>query len=77
MAEGGGQSGNLDDPQYRWLRGELRKAKRKDQLVVAFGHHTLATMDNARSDEDAGVCAPADEPGCDSDPRSRRRCIAA
>ena len=32
-----------------WLRGELRKAKRKDQLVVAFGHHTLGTMDNTRT----------------------------
>ena len=29
VAEGGGQSGNIDDPQYRWLRGELRTAKRK------------------------------------------------
>ena len=27
-------------------------------------------MDNARADEDAGACQPADEPGCDRDPRS-------
>ena len=58
VAEGGGQSGNIDDPQYKWLRGELRAAKRKDQLVVAFGHHTLGTMDNARKDEGAGKCSP-------------------
>jgi metallophosphoesterase (TIGR03767 family) len=69
VAEGGGQSGNLDDPQYTWLRGELRAAKRKHQLVIAFGHHTLGTMDNTRSDEGAGRCDPADEPGCDRDPR--------
>ena len=29
VAEGGGQSGNIDDPQYRWLKGELRAAKRR------------------------------------------------
>ena len=69
VAEGGGQSGNIDDPQYKWLRGELRTAKRKDQLVVAFGHHTLGTMDNARKDEGAGKCSAPDEPGCDRDPR--------
>jgi len=69
VAEGGGQSGNIDDPQYRWLKGELRSAKRKKQLVIAFGHHTLATMSNTRDDERAGKCDPADEPGCDRDPR--------
>ena len=69
VAEGGGQSGNIDDPQYRWLKGELRSAKRKKQLVIAFGHHTLATMTNTRDDERAGKCDPADEPGCDRDPR--------
>jgi metallophosphoesterase (TIGR03767 family) len=69
VAEGGGQSGNIDDPQYRWLKGELRTAKRKKQLVIAFGHHTLGTMTNTRDDERAGKCDPADEPGCDRDPR--------
>ncbi|MEA2310900.1 MAG: hypothetical protein QOE28_868 [Solirubrobacteraceae bacterium] len=70
VAEGGGQSGNVDDPQYRWLRGELAKAKRKHQLVVAYGHHTLGTMTNTRTDEQAGKCDPPDEPGCDRDPRT-------
>ena len=69
VAEGGGQSGNIDDPQYRWLKGELRAAKRKSEIVVAFGHHTLETMVNKRADEGAGKCDPADEPGCDRDPR--------
>jgi metallophosphoesterase (TIGR03767 family) len=70
VAEGGGQNGNLDDPQYRWLKRELRKARRRGQLVVVFGHHTLETMTNATDDEAAGPCQPADEPGCDADPRT-------
>ena len=70
VGEGGGPNGNLDNPQYKWLKGELRKAHKRDQLVVVFGHHTLETMDNARPDEDAGACQPADEPGCDRDPRT-------
>jgi metallophosphoesterase (TIGR03767 family) len=69
VAEGGGQNGNLDNPQYKWLKSELSRAHRKHQLVVAFGHHTMETMDNARTDEQAGTCQPADEPGCDRDPR--------
>jgi metallophosphoesterase (TIGR03767 family) len=69
VAEGGGQWGNLDDPQYRWLKRELRKARKRDQLVVVFGHHTLATMSNTATDEAAGKCEPAGEPGCDADPR--------
>jgi metallophosphoesterase (TIGR03767 family) len=69
VAEGGGQNGNLDDPQYRWLKGELAKEHKRHRLVVVFGHHTMETMDNARADEDAGACQPADEPGCDRDPR--------
>ena len=70
VAEGGGQSGNLDDPQYRWLKRELRKARKRKQLVVVFGHHTIATMTNDTPDETAGACQPADEPGCDTDPRN-------
>ena len=69
VAEGGGQNGNVDDPQYRWLRSVLRAARKRDELVVVFGHHTLETMDNTTADEAAGACSPADEPGCDTDPR--------
>lgn len=69
VAEGGGASGNLDDPQYRWLRAELKRAHKRDQLVIVFGHHTLDTMNNARNDEGAGTCDFEGEPGCDADPR--------
>jgi Calcineurin-like phosphoesterase len=69
VAEGGGQDGNLDDPQYKWLKRQLRKARKRDQLIVVFGHHTLETLDNDAPDEAAGPCEPADEPGCDTDER--------
>ncbi len=68
VAEGGGSNGNLDDPQYRWLEGKLKQAERADRLVIAYGHHTLGTLDNTRTDEQAGACTPP-KPGCDADPR--------
>ncbi len=70
VAEGGGQDGNIDAPQYKWLRKELERAQRNDQLIVVFGHHGIRTLTNARTDERAGACDPADEAGCDTDPRS-------
>lgn len=68
VAEGGGSTGNLDDPQYRWLEKTLKAARTADRLVIAYGHHTLGTMNNARTDEQAGACTPP-KPGCDADPR--------
>ncbi len=54
VAEGGGQNGNLDDPQYKWLEQTLRNAQQARRLVIAYGHHTLGTMSNTRTDEQAG-----------------------
>jgi hypothetical protein len=82
VAEGGGDRGNLDDPQYRWLERELDRnssrelapggSLRRDgdpaRLIVVFGHHTLESMDNPSTDETAGAC-PAGGRGCDADPR--------
>jgi 3',5'-cyclic AMP phosphodiesterase CpdA len=68
IAEGGGSTGNIDHPQYLWLRRQLKQARRRDQLVVAYGHHSLETMGNPRRDERAGPCGPA-RLGCDHDPR--------
>ena len=68
VAEGGGSHGNLDDPQYRWLEKTLRAAHTAGRLVIVYGHHTLATLDNTRADELAGACTPP-KPGCDADPR--------
>ncbi len=70
VAEGGGQNGNVDDPQYKWLKGELALAQKRKQLIVLYGHHPLDTLNNKSTDESAGKCASAaDEPGCDRDPR--------
>ena len=73
VAEGGGAEGNIDDPQYRWIESELRKAKAARQLVIPFGHHTLRTMRNTAEDEKAGKCEGNPPlPGCDADPRNSK-----
>ncbi len=64
----GGAEGNLDDPQFQWLRGELRRAKATKQIVVVFGHHPIRRLIASTSDETAGACT--DAVGCDSDPRN-------
>jgi hypothetical protein len=70
VAEGGGQHGNLDNSQYKWLQGELGTAAKRKQLVVVYGHHPLDNLSNKSTDEGAGKCASAaDEAGCDRDPR--------
>lgn len=68
VAEGGGASGNVDDPQYRWLVKTLRAAARRDELVIVYSHHTLETMTNRTPDEAAGCSVPT-QAGCDGDPR--------
>jgi hypothetical protein len=62
--DAGGAGGNLDHPQYMWLKRELRRARRLDQLVVVYAHHPLELMDNATLDEAAGRF--------DRDPRDSR-----
>ena len=66
--------GNLDDPQFRWLRRELDAAETRNELVVVFGHHPIRSLTNRATDEDAGDCAlrAVTGPGCDLDPRSSR-----
>jgi metallophosphoesterase (TIGR03767 family) len=70
VAEAGGESGNIDDPQYRWLERELKRAQRAGQLIIPFGHHTLETMTVRRADEEAEECGDTPVPGCDLDPRT-------
>lgn len=70
-------SGNIDDPQWQWLRGELDSASKRDQLIVVYGHHPIRSMDCAIPDETPPPCT-VDDPefghdlnaGCDVDPRS-------
>ncbi|HYF27158.1 MAG TPA: hypothetical protein VD931_15550, partial [Baekduia sp.] len=68
-----GSEGNLDDPQFRWLARELRRADERGELAVVFGHHPIRSLLNRDPDEDARPCAdPTSGPGCDGDPRSSR-----
>jgi metallophosphoesterase (TIGR03767 family) len=68
--------GNIDDPQFRWLRGELEEAGRADELVVLFSHHAIPSLTCVVVDEVAPPCLGQDShghdqnPGCDVDPRS-------
>jgi metallophosphoesterase (TIGR03767 family) len=68
--------GNIDDPQFKWLRGQLEAATAADQLVVLFSHHAPESLSADAPDELALPCLvfrPALghdlNPGCDLDPR--------
>lgn len=67
-------NGNLDDPQFRWLRGELKAAEERNELVILFGHHPIGSLINKAPDEDAGACElrAVTGPGCDLDPRNSK-----
>ncbi|MDX6690712.1 MAG: hypothetical protein QOG15_2169, partial [Solirubrobacteraceae bacterium] len=68
-------NGNLDDPQFHWLERELKAADARNELVILFGHHPIASLTNPAPDEDAGDCAlraTVTGPGCDLDPRSSK-----
>ncbi len=79
----GSSNGNIDDPQFQWLKQELDAAQAADKLIVLFGHHPVRSMNTEIADEQAGVHAgalPPDhahgdtpehnhDPGCDRDPR--------
>jgi metallophosphoesterase (TIGR03767 family) len=68
--------GNIDDPQFKWLRGQLQAATAADELVVLFSHHAPESLTADAPDELAPLCLLADShghdlnPGCDLDPRN-------
>ncbi|HWM54968.1 MAG TPA: hypothetical protein VNO20_06230 [Solirubrobacterales bacterium] len=68
--------GNIDDPQFKWLKGQLEAATAADELVVIFAHHAPESLTADAADELAPLCLLADahghdiNPGCDLDPRS-------
>jgi metallophosphoesterase (TIGR03767 family) len=70
VADGGSSSGNVDHPQYLWLKRQLRRAQRAGQLVIPFGHHTLESMTAKVADEEAEECGDTPVAGCDLDPRT-------
>ena len=67
--------GNVDDPQFRWLEGELQEATAADQLAILFSHHAIPSLTANVPDEAAPPCLGPDghghdaNPGCDLDPR--------
>ncbi len=67
--------GNIDNPQFKWLRGQLQAATAADQLVVLFSHHAPESLVADVPDELAPPCTVNDShghdvnPGCDLDPR--------
>lgn len=67
-------SGNIDDPQFRWIERELKAADGRDELVILFGHHPIGSLTNSAADEDAGDCVlrAVFGPGCDRDPRASK-----
>jgi metallophosphoesterase (TIGR03767 family) len=68
--------GNIDDPQFKWLRGQLEAATAADELVVIFSHHAPESLTADAADELAPPCLLNDShghdvnPGCDLDPRN-------
>jgi metallophosphoesterase (TIGR03767 family) len=68
--------GNIDDPQFQWLKGQLVRAKSAHQLVVLFSHHAIQSLTCNLPDERAPRCTVPDShghdvnPGCDVDPRN-------
>ncbi|MEK6328374.1 MAG: hypothetical protein AABM66_12765, partial [Actinomycetota bacterium] len=79
--QSGSSDGNLDHPQFLWLRDELNKAENQGKLIVIFGHHPVRTMDSVVPDEATGECTGVQHnhgdnpehdtnPGCDPDPRT-------
>ena len=80
LSEGGviaaSAEGNLDNPQYQWLRRQIADATAARKLIVVFGHHPIRSLTANVTDETAPACTRNDShghdvnPGCDRDPRS-------
>ena len=74
---GPSSNGNIDDPQFRWLESELKRATKRDQLIVVFGHHPIRSLNCDFPDETPPPCTVENpdfdhdvNPGCDLDPRN-------
>ena len=68
--------GNIDNPQFQWLRGQLQAATAAKQLVVLFSHHAPESLSANVPDELALPCFSFQKElghylnaGCDLDPR--------
>ncbi len=68
--------GNIDNPQFKWLEGQLKAATAADELVVLFSHHAPESLSADVPDELAPPCLLFQpslghdvNAGCDLDPR--------
>ena len=61
VSEGGSTvespQGNIDNPQFQWLAGELARARAARKLIVLFGHHPIRNMTSPVPDEETGRCS--------------------
>ncbi len=48
VADAGGDGGNIDETQFRWLDEELARADRRGELTLVFAHHSLETMNQTQ-----------------------------
>ncbi|MDP8970220.1 MAG: hypothetical protein M3N52_06955, partial [Actinomycetota bacterium] len=53
---GRSDSGNIDDPQFRWLERELAAAQRRGELILVFIHHAIESLKSEVPDEVAPQC---------------------
>ena len=79
VSEGGrtpdSSEGNIDDPQFRWLRRTLEESTRRDELIFIYSHHApSSSQESSVPDEEAGPCTgPTDRHGHDRQPGLRPR----
>jgi hypothetical protein len=70
-------NGNIDDPQFQWLKHQLDLAQAANELVITYSHHGSSSMTFSLPDEGGNTPCSVDDshghdvnPGCDKDPRS-------
>lgn len=71
--------GNVDHTQFLWLHEQLLQAEAAQQLVVVFGHHSLASQDKARLNRHRGLegTCPSTLPQTPPDIDESVRCLLA
>ena len=71
--------GNLDHTQFVWLHEQLLAAEAAHQLVIVFGHHSLASQDRARANRHRGLegTCPSMLPQTPPDIDESVRCLLA
>jgi metallophosphoesterase (TIGR03767 family) len=71
--------GNVDHSQFVWLHEQLLAAEAAQQLVVVFGHHSLASQDKVRLNRHRGLegTCPSTLPQTPPDIDESVRCLLA